>query len=178
MAFSYGKPVALKKEEERDENGLTYGEPRSLVVSDYSNASYGEPVPMADLSPKTPPAERAIIIKRPDPEDIEELRQRYAGGSRMTAADKMTSTAPGGGFMGLPSPEDAMERRYPGARAKMEALEDAAWEGQDESSWGEVFGNTLRNTLPKFRRQIVGGMRGGNPVTIEDLQLNADIEIG
>jgi len=126
------------------------------------------------LSPEGQNGDRSIIIKRPDSEDIEELKARYG---EFEGRKPLTSTATGGGPLGLPSPGEVIERRYPGAREKMNAIEAAAWEGQEGSSWGEVFGNTLRNILPKFRRQIVGGMRGGNPVTIEDLQLNADVEL-
>lgn len=176
MVFKYGTPVPLKTEE-KDENGFTYGDPVPIAFGDYSKAEYGEPVPMADFTPRTPPKQRSIIVRRPGEAELEDLRERYAEG--LTPVERqLTSTAPGGGYLGLPSPESVLERRYPGSKQRMQELEDLAWEGREESGWGEVFANTLRNTLPRMRRQIVGGFRGGDPVTMRDLQMNADVEVG
>ena len=181
MAFIYGTPISLRGTEEEDEQGRKYGEPEPIVFGNYSKVTYGTDVPMLDLDPitVTPPEQRSMMVERPDPEQIKLLQQKYGTESRLTQQERMlTSSAPGGGPLGLQSEEELLEQKYPGVRDKMKALEDAAWEGREESGWGELFSKTLSSILPKFRRQIVGGMRGGNPVTVSDLQRNADVEIG
>ena len=178
MAYTYGTPITLRGTEEEDEQGRKYGEPEPVVFGDYGKATYGTEVPMVDLDPITPPAERSVIVNKPSPEELEDLQERYGSGSRLSAADRMTSSATGGGLLGLPSEEEVLERKYPGVREKMDAMEEASWAGQKESSYAEVVGNTLRNVLPKWRRQILGGFVGGNPVDMDQLQDNADLELG
>jgi len=113
---------------------------------------------------------QSMMIRRPDPEEVAELQERYGPG--LGATEQLTSEAVGGGFLGLPSKQEVLEQKYPRAKEKMQAMEDAAWEGVEEDSWGATFTKTLSSILPKFRRQIVGGMRAGNPVTVEDLDRN------
>ena len=81
------------------------------------------------------------MIRRPDPEEVAELQERY--GAEVSAIEQMTSEAPGGGFLGLPSKQAVLEQKYPGAKEKMQAMEDAAWEGVEEDSWGATFSKTL-----------------------------------
>ncbi len=118
----------------------------------------------------------SLIIRRPDQEDLEKLQQKYAAEDAGPA--RLTSSAPGGGFLGLPSEEEALEMKYPGARDKMRQIEKAAWGDMEEDSFGEAFVKTMRRFLPGSRMAILGGMRGGDPVIIEDLQQNADVEQG
>jgi hypothetical protein len=171
MAYVYGTPIALRGTEEEDEQGRKYGEPEPIVFGDYSKATYGEPVDLLDLDPITPPLERSVFVQRPDPDQVAALQRKYE--EQESAADRVTSEAPGGGLLGLPSREEILQQKYPGVREKMDALEEAAWADREETGWGEMFTKTLSNVLPKFRRQIVGGFRGGDPVTVRDLERNA-----
>jgi len=119
----------------------------------------------------------SIIIRRPDPEDIAELQARY-GGPALTTAKRIQARPQMRARLGTPTEQQILEQKYPVAREKMKAVEDAAWADQEEDSFGESFTKTLRRFLPGLRLAVLGGMRGGDPVTIEDLQQNADVEQG
>jgi len=124
------------------------------------------------LGAEQPKQSQSFIIRRPSPEEAAELRERY----ETKPWERITSEAAGGGILGLPSKQEIMERKYPRAKEKMQAIEDASWEGVEETGWGEGFSKTMEKQLPNYRRQVFGGMRGGNPVTVADLEQNAMAE--
>ena len=117
----------------------------------------------------------SMIIRRPDAEDIAELQERY-GAPAIGKVEKMTATPAHRARLGVPSQQQILEEKYPVAREKMKAGEDAAWGDQEEDSFGEAFTKTLNRFLPGMRKNVLGGMRGGAPVTIEDLERNAQAE--
>jgi len=119
----------------------------------------------------------SMIIRRPDQEDIAELQERY-GDPAIGKVEKMTSTPMHRARLGVPSQRQILEEKYPVAREKMKAVEDAAWADAEEESFGESFTKAMRRFLPGMRLAVLGGMRGGDPVIIDDLQQNADIEQG
>ncbi len=119
----------------------------------------------------------SIIIRRPDPEDIAELQERY-GKPAIGKLERVTGTPTHRARLGLPSHQQILEEKYPVAREKMKAIETAAWGDMEEDSFGEAFVKTMRRFLPGSRMAILGGMRGGDPVIVEDLQQNADVEQG
>ncbi|MDK1039265.1 MAG: hypothetical protein QGD91_10185, partial [Actinomycetota bacterium] len=119
----------------------------------------------------------SIIIRRPDQEDIAELQERY-GDPAIGKLERVTGTPTHRARLGLPSQQQILEEKYPVAREKMKAIETSAWGDSEEESFGESFTKTMRRFLPGMRIAILGGMRGGSPVTVNDLQRNADLEIG
>jgi len=175
MAWTYGAQFPVRDEEEEDENGLRYGEQVPVVFGDYSKATYGEQFDVHNLDPITPPLERSMMVQRPDPEQIELLQQKY-GKPAVGEIEEITARPQFRSRLGTPSEQQLLEQKYPGVRDKMKALEDAAWEGREETGWGELFTKSLNKILPSFRKQIVGGLRGGNPVTVSDLERNAMAE--
>ncbi len=117
----------------------------------------------------------SMIIRRPDQEDIAELQERY-GDPAIGKVEKMTATPAHRSRLGVPSHQQILEEKYPVAREKMKAVEEAAWGDEEEDSFGEAFDKALNRFLPGMRMAVLGGMRGGSPVTIEELERNAQAE--
>ena len=139
--------------------------------------TYGEPVPMGDerdLAAEEPG--RGILgwlFNAPSSEEQEALREYYEPEAVRRRGTQMTSTAPGGGFLGLPSPEEAMPATIKELRRRMDAQVQASYEGYEEDSWWEIVRKNVANAPRRFRAQIAGGLRAGQPLTVEKLRANA-----
>lgn len=126
------------------------------------------------LGAEQPKESQSIMVRRPDADEAAELRERYGPG--MSRVERLGRIPMARSRLGLPTEQQILEQKYPVAKQKMQALEDAAWAGVEEDNWGQGFSKTLDKQLPKYRRQMIGGFRGGNPVTVADLEQNAMAE--
>jgi len=140
--------------------------------------TYGDPVPLTgerDLAPEGPGQGGILgwLFNQPTAEEQEALREFYSPDAVRRRRTQMTSSAPGGGFLGLPSEDDLTPATIKELRRRMDAQIEASYEGYEEDPYFEIVKKNLANAPRRFRSQIAGTLLSGQPLTVDKLRQNA-----